>query len=269
MLVLSMDNQESEINVAIVSGAARGIGRAITTELADRGWRVVAIDICESIPLVPYPLSSREELQSLSRSNGIETMEIDVRDPKACAKAVELAESMGRLTAAIACAGVIIGGEPAWLSAPDSARILFDINYFGVTNLMQAALTSMLQNSQDQPGRLVAISSAGAKRPLNLLSHYCASKAAVSAYMANLALELSGTLITANTVSPGSTATPILEASAKLYSLASDDEFRMHHTTKRLISPAEVAKSVLFLLSDAGSSITGSELLIDGGLRLT
>ncbi|NNN13768.1 MAG: SDR family mycofactocin-dependent oxidoreductase [Acidimicrobiaceae bacterium] len=264
-----MESQNGPTKVAIVSGAARGIGRAIATELAAQGWRVVAIDICDNIPLVPYPLSSSEELQSLSNANGVETMEIDVRDPQACAKAAKLAESLGQLTAAIACAGVIIGGEPAWLSTPESTRILFDVNYFGVINLMQAALASMLQNSQDRQGRLIAISSAGAKRPLNLLSHYCASKAAVSAYMSNLALELSGTSITANAVSPGSTATPILEASAKLYALASEEEFKVHHTTKRLISPSEVAESVLFLLSDAASSITGSELLIDGGLRLT
>lgn len=264
-----MESQNGVTKVAIVSGAARGIGRAVTTELAARGWRVVAIDICENIPLVPYALSRSEELQSLSNLDGIQIMEIDVRDPQACVKAVELADSIGQLTAAIACAGVVIGGEPAWLSTPESARILFDVNYFGVTNLMQVALTSMLQSPQDRPGRLIAISSAGAKRPLNLLSHYCASKAAVSAFMANLALELSGTLITANTVSPGSTATPILRASAKLYALASEEEFKVHHTTKRLISPSEVAESVLFLLSDAASSITGSELLIDGGLRLT
>ncbi len=267
-----MVSQNGPKKVAIVSGAARGIGRAVASELAGRGWGVVAIDICKDIPQVPYSLATRRDLESLSKLAGVVTVESDVRDPIACAQAVQIAESVGELTAVIAAAGVMIGGNPAWLTSPELAKTLFEVNYFGVTNLMGAALKSMIQDSQalpGRPGRLIAISSAGARRPLNLLSHYCATKAAVCAYMENLALDLAGSSITANTVSPGSTATLILEASAKIYGLSSGEDFKIHHTTKRLITTREIAESVLFLLSDAASSITGSELLIDGGLRLS
>ena len=144
----------------------------------------------------------------------------DARDPRALAAAVGEAERRwGGLDAAIAVAGVIAGGVPAWELPAEQETALLDINLGGVLNLARAAVPALLRRPVPRRGRFIAVASAAATRGLPMLAAYCAAKAGVAGFVRALAAELGGTGVTANAVSPGSTATPVLDESARLYCL--------------------------------------------------
>jgi NAD(P)-dependent dehydrogenase (short-subunit alcohol dehydrogenase family) len=101
-----------------------------------------------------------------------------------------------------------------------------------------------------------------------MLAAYCAAKAGVAGFVRALATELRGTGITANAVSPGSTGTPILDESARLYGLPSAESFAAQQPLERLLEPGEVAAVLAFLAGDGSSGMTGSVVPVDGGLAL-
>jgi NAD(P)-dependent dehydrogenase (short-subunit alcohol dehydrogenase family) len=101
-----------------------------------------------------------------------------------------------------------------------------------------------------------------------MLAAYCAAKAGVTGMIRALAVELWGTGITANTVSPGSTDTPILAESARLYGLEGPRTFAAQQPIGRLIAPEEIAAAIDFLLSDRAAAVTGAVVPVDGGLGL-
>lgn len=257
--------------VALVTGAARGIGAATVRALAEDGWRVLAVDSAADDPALPYPMGTEAELHELAGSLGdqVSAYRADVRDLAALAAAVAEAEvRWGGLDAAIAAAGVIAGGVPAWDVPRDQEQAVLDVNLGGVLNLARAALPALLRRSEPRAGRFLAVASAAATRGLPQLAAYCASKAGVAGFVRALAVELGGTGITANAVSPGSTATPILDESARLYALASRHDFAAQQPAGRLLEPSEVAAALAFLASEKSSGMTGAVVPVDGGLAL-
>jgi NAD(P)-dependent dehydrogenase (short-subunit alcohol dehydrogenase family) len=90
----------------------------------------------------------------------------------------------------------------------------------------------------------------------------------VAGFVRALAVELGGTGVTANAVSPGSTATPILDESARLYGLPSAASFGAQQPLRRLLDPGEVAAVVAFLAGDEAGAMTGAVVPVDGGLAL-
>jgi SDR family mycofactocin-dependent oxidoreductase len=266
--------------VALVTGAARGIGAATVTALAADGWRVVAVDRCADDPALPYPLGSRDELDRVvadacavagtaAGAAAVIAAQADTRAPDALTAAVRLAEERwGGLDAAVAAAGVIAGGLPAWQVAPGQEQAVLDIDLGGVLNLARVAVPAMLRRPEPRQGRFLAVASAAATRGLPMLAAYCAAKAGVAGFVRALAAELGGTGVTANAVSPGSTATPILDESARLYGLPSASAFAAQQPLGRLLSPAEVAAVIAFLAGDGASAVTGAVVPVDGGLAL-
>jgi len=266
--------------VALVTGAARGIGAATVAALAADGWRVVATDRCADDPAVPYPLGSRDDLdQVVARANAaapgaasgaaVVAAQADTRDPDALAAAVRLAEERwGGLDAAVAAAGVIAGGVPAWEVPPGQQQAVLDIDLGGVLTLARVAVPALLRRPEPRRGRFVAVASAAATRGLPMLAAYCAAKAGVAGFVRALAAELGGTGVTANAVSPGSTATAILAESARLYGLPAAGAFAAQQPLGRLLDPAEVAAVIAFLAGDGADAMTGAVVPVDGGLAL-
>ena len=266
--------------VALVTGAARGIGAATVTALAAAGWRVVAVDRCADDPALPYRLGSRgdldrvvEEARAAAGDAAAGDMAVaaraDTRDPEALAAAVRLAEERwGGLDAAVAAAGVIAGGVPAWQVPLEQQQAVLDIDLGGVLTLARVAVPALLRRPEPRRGRFLAVASAAATRGLPMLAAYCAAKAGVAGFVRALAAELGGTGVTANAVSPGSTATLLLEESARLYHLPAADAFAAQQPLGRLLAPAEVAAVIAFLAGDGASAMTGAIVPVDGGLAL-
>jgi SDR family mycofactocin-dependent oxidoreductase len=262
--------------VALVTGAARGIGAATVQALAADGWRVLAVDMAADDPAIPYRLASRSDLVAVVAAAGlagepghVADFVADVRDVAALQSAVAKAESRwGGLDAAIACAGVIAGGQPQWAVPPAQERAVLDIDLGGVLNLARAAVPALLRRPQPRSGRFLAVTSAAATRGLPTLAAYCAAKAGVAGLIRALGAELGDSGITANAVSPGSTSTVMLDESARLYDLAGAADFARQQPMDRLLDPAEVAAVLAFLAGSASSGMTGAVVPVDGGMAL-
>ncbi|HSY16622.1 MAG TPA: mycofactocin-coupled SDR family oxidoreductase [Jatrophihabitantaceae bacterium] len=257
--------------VALVTGAARGIGAATVIALAADGWSVLAVDLVADDPALPYPLAGPSDLAAVVEEAGERVLPFvaDVRDAGALEAAVARAQQRwGGLDAAIACAGVIAGGLPLWQVPAEQERAVLDVNLGGVLNLARVAVPVLLRRPAPRAGRFIAVASAAATRGLPLLAAYCAAKAGVAGLIRSLAVELADTGVTANAVSPGSTATPILAESARLYGLDDATSFAGQQPVGRLIDPAEVAAVLAFLAGTASSGMTGAVVPVDGGLAL-
>lgn len=254
----------------MVTGAARGIGAATVRALVADGWSVLAIDAATNDPALPYPMGTRDELHALAEAlPDVLAYEADVRDLGALDAAVARAESeWGGLDAAVAAAGVIAGGTDAWEVPPEQESAVLDVNLGGVLNLARVAVPALLRRPEPRSGRFLAVASAAATRGLPQLAAYCAAKAGVAGFVRALAVELGGTGVTANAVSPGSTDTPILAQSARLYGLDSASEFGPQQPVGRLLGPAEIAAVIAFLAGAGSSGMTGSVVPVDGGLAL-
>lgn len=252
----------------MVTGAARGIGAATVHRLAGAGWRVVATDACCDDPDVDYPLGTRAELEGVCApyDGAVLAHVADVRSVAALQAGVQLAlDRFGGLDAAVAGAAVMAGGKDAWEESDSTWRLLLDVDVLGVLNLARAAVPALLQRPEPRSGRFVAIASVAAERGLWRLSAYTAAKHAVLGLVRGLAADLRGTGVTSTAVSPGSTDTAMLRATAALYEMPEVQEFAAHQLIDRLIDPAEVATVIGWLCAAEAGAVTGSVVQVDGG----
>lgn len=265
------------MRVAVVTGAARGIGAATVVGLAAAGWNVVAVDRCSDDPRLPYRLGTEAELSEVvarARTIGpsgdcIRAVIGDATSTEDMGRAVAEAErTYGGLDAMVAIAGVIAGGVPLWEMPPEQQEAVLDANLKSVLVASRTGIPALLRREPPRSGRFVAVASAAATRGLPMLAVYCAAKAGVTGLIRALAAELRGTGVTANAVSPGSTATPILDESARLYGLESAEAFSSQQPISRLIRPDEVAAAIVWLVDAAPDALTGASVPVDGGLSL-
>lgn len=254
--------------VAIVTGAARGIGAATALELVRAGWAVVAVDRAADDPRLPYALGTHEGLAALVRDR-VEVLAGDAASEDVLREAVAIAaRSFGGLDAFVASAGVIAGGMPLWEMPAAEVEAVLEVNLLAVVTAARVAVPALLRRPQPRDGRFIAVASTAATRGLPQLSAYCAAKAGVAGLIRGLATDLRGTGVTANAVSPGSTRTPLLEESARLYGHDSGESFASHAPLERLLEPEEVAAFIAWLAGPGGSGATGADFPFDGGLSL-
>jgi SDR family mycofactocin-dependent oxidoreductase len=247
--------------LAVVTGAARGIGAAVAVQLAEQGWSLVLADACSAQPGVDYAMPSPADLEAVAERCGADVLCADVAAPDFVAQLTDVLAGR-RVDAAVAAAGVI-AGSPAWATDETVWSTLVDVNLHGTRRLAEATVPGMVAAGA---GRFVAIASAAAMRAMPQLAAYSAAKAAVVGYVRALAADLAGTGVLANAVCPGSTRGAMLAASADVYDLLGQDEFAGQHLVRRLLEPEEVAAAVVWLCGPGASALTGSVLPVDGGL---
>lgn len=257
--------------VALVTGAARGIGAATTTLLARQGYSVLALDWCAGADppsTVPYRMPTIDDLDAVAKYAGDNVVPYvaDVRDRAALQAAVaEVMSRWGRLDAAVAAAAVILGGRPLWETPSAELEMLWEIDVLGVWNTAAAAVPAMLANPDPRGCRFVAVASAAAHHGLFRLAGYNAAKHAVVGIVKGLAADLVGTGVTAAAVSPGSTRTEMLNHSAAIYGLEDPGRFADRQLVRRLLEPEEIAAAIAFCCSPEGAAVNGSVIEAQGG----
>ena len=238
---------------AVVTGATRGIGRAIATAFLEKGAQVIGL----------YG-GNEEAARSFEREQGkfsdrLHLFQCDVSDYKAVEKFYGLIEDrFDTIDILINNAGIRRDGVLAMLGPDDWQRVI-DVNLSGSYNMAKFAVQLMMKQKY---GRIVFITSPMAHLGFAGQANYAASKAGQIGMMHSLSKETARRNITVNCVSPGFIATELIEDLPE----AQVREYRKMVPMRRFGSPEEVAEAVLFLSGPKASYITGSVLEIDGGL---
>jgi SDR family mycofactocin-dependent oxidoreductase len=258
--------------VAIVTGAARGIGAATVDALVNDGYCVVAVDRCRDIAEVPYALATPADLEGVVARHGDSVLGLvgDVRSAADMQLAVETAtRHFGGLDTVVACAGVVAAGGPLWEITDAAWDAVWSVNVLGTRRLIEAAAPTLIANGRESQSRIVAVASAAGSTGLYHLAAYSSAKHAVLGLVRGVAMDLAEHGVNANVVSPGSTRTAMLKASADVYGLANEEEFVSSQPIGRLIEPHEVAATIAWLCSPAASAITGADIAVDGGMTVS
>ena len=242
---------------AIVTGAAHGFGRAIAKLLADAGATVWGGDVLES---------ELEETRALCGER-CHVRRLDVTDRAAVQGFVKAAEGeAGRLDILVNDAGGVLGqvGRPIEEITAPQWQAIFDVNVTGAFNCIQAAVPAMKARRY---GRIVNISSgAGLRTSLTGIQAYAAAKAAQIGLTRQLAQELGPFGITVNNVAPGFIrSNPSTEKQWDSYGAEGQKRLVDSFYLKRLGTADDIAKAVLFFVSDLSPWITGQILSVDGG----
>ena len=258
--------------VAVVTGAASGIGRATALRLGREGARVALLDRqAEGLA------ATAAQLQQAGAES--QQHSLDITDQEQVNQIVaQVAQSWGVLHILVNAAGISQAGPTSYgpgleVSEADWDRMM-DVNLMGTVHCALAAAQHMRSRRQ---GRIVNVASiAGAVPRINMAS-YCVSKAAVRMFTKSLALELAAFNITVNAVAPGPTQTPMLGSAA-----GGDDPqahermiagipelYRLGIPLGKLGQPEDVASAIQYLASDEAHHLTGVILNVDGMAQLT
>jgi SDR family mycofactocin-dependent oxidoreductase len=267
-----------EGKVAFVTGAARGQGRSHAVRLAQEGADIIAVDLCDQIPSVPYPMSTPEDLAETVRQveavdRRIVAYHADVRDLDGLTKAFEAGVStLGPVDIVLGNAGIAPMGsdESDAATAARLFRDVIDTNLVGVWNTLYVSARSMLD--RDQGGAIVLTSSTQGLSGRGgdgsaAAAAYTASKHGVVGLMRSFANWLSPHNIRVNTVNPTAAATPMAQNAV----IDAWVQKRPGGTVQGnlmpvgLIEAVDVSNAILWLVSDAARYVTGVALPVDAG----
>lgn len=245
--------------VAIVTGAANGIGKACAIRLAKEGMAVGVLDIdlpgCEKV------------VEEITRNNGKAiALKASVADRKQVTEAFgKLREAFGPVTVIVNNAGVV-KFEPFEEITDDTWDRIFEVNVKGVFIMTQVGLADM---KAAKWGRVINISSSSAQTGAVTLAHYSSSKGAVVSLTRTLAQELGPYGITVNNVPPGSVLqTQMSEANKKVMPI-SEETLLKTLPVRRTGVPSDIANAVAWLASEETSYVTGQTISVNGGRVVT
>jgi len=242
-----------ENQVAVVTGAGRGIGHAIALRLAKEGARVASVSRTES-----NAQKTADEINSV-RADTAKAYAVDVADQAAVQKAaVQIFEEFGRVDILVNNAGVTRDGLSMRMSMDDWDTVL-NTNLKGAFNFTQAVMRPMIKQ---RSGRIINISSIAGLTGNAGQANYAASKAGLIGLTKTLARELASRGITVNAVAPGLIETDM--------TIVLSDEIRQSILQKvplgKLGEPDDIAAAVAYLASAEAKYITGQVLTVDGGM---
>lgn len=250
--------------VALVSGAAQGIGAAVVDALATQGASVALLDVQPCVEDYARQLSQRHDRPMLG-------IALDISDNTAVTDAVASIEAtLGPIAILVNVAGILRMDAVLDISSEDWLRT-FAVNTHGVFHLSTAVARYMVQR---RCGSIITVGSNAANVPRTRMAAYAAAKAAAHQFTRCLGLELAASGIRCNIVSPGSTDTPmqcqLWTSSDAVNSIlhGSPADFRLGIPLQRLATPQDIAASVCFLASDEARHITLHDLRVDGGATL-
>ncbi|KJS53042.1 2,3-dihydro-2,3-dihydroxybenzoate dehydrogenase [Streptomyces rubellomurinus] len=250
--------------IALVTGAAGGIGAAVVRALAEQGTTVAALDRDEEGLRAMADALAADGLRA-------EPYPVDVSDHRAVEQTVDRVErELGPVDQLVNAAGILRLGEVRDFSVEDWTAT-FAVNVNGVFHVSRAVIDRMIPRRR---GAVVTVASNAASTPRTEMAAYAASKAAATMFTKSLGLEVAKYGIRCNLVAPGSTDTPMLssmwhdETGPRNTLRGRPDAFRVGIPLNKLARPADIAAAVLFLLSDAAGHITLHDLTVDGGASL-
>ncbi|WP_068274053.1 mycofactocin-coupled SDR family oxidoreductase [Aldersonia kunmingensis] len=261
--------------VAFITGAARGQGRAHAVKMAGEGADIIAIDVCGKLPdCVPYDSATPEDLDETVRlveetGRRIVTSIVDTRDYEGMRDAVDrgVAE-LGRLDIIVANAG--IASPQVWDQiTPESFRDVMDVNVTGTWNAVMAGAQKIIDGGRG--GSIILISSAAGIKMQPFMIHYTASKHAITGMAKAFAAELGKHSIRVNSVHPGPVLTPMGtgEMPAQISAAGESNPQLAHMLTPFLPSwvamPEDIADTVCWLASNESKMITAQAIAVDQG----
>jgi SDR family mycofactocin-dependent oxidoreductase len=271
-----------EGKIALVTGAARGQGRNHAVRLAEQGADVIALDICEDLPTVPYPLATEDDLAATAESvekagRRVFSAKVDIRDADRLNDVVARAVSeLGGLDIVSVNAGICSYGEILDLTA-DQWKEQLDVNLTGSFNTAKATIPHIL--ARGGGGSVIFTASTCGLEVVPGIGHYNASKYGVVALTKTLALELGERGVRVNAVCPTNVATPMFQNDPTMKLFFPDVENpvladfeapgsvarQMHVIPIPWVEVDDITNAVMYLASDEARYVTGTTLVVDAG----
>lgn len=243
----------------VVTGATKGLGRETALLLAEEGASIVGVGRNSGD-------GRRLEEDSRELAGDIAFVSGDVREEDTSGRAIEVCmERFGRLDIMVANAGILGPETPLHETDTGDFDEVFDVNVRGLFYDCRAAVKAMLEGNG---GSIVTVGSILSVAADPMLTSYTATKAAVLGLTKAIAVDYAARDIRCNCVLPGDMETPMIEEyfAATGDPAAAREEMERTYPIKRLAQPREVAQAIRFLASPESSYVTGTHLLVDGGL---
>jgi SDR family mycofactocin-dependent oxidoreductase len=266
--------------VALVTGAARGIGRACAIRFAEEGADIALVDIGRDIETVPYRGARADQLADVAteiEGAGARAIAVsaDVRDGGALRRAAaRTVAELGRLDVLVAAAGIDSWGK-AWELTDEQWQTMIDVNLTGVWQSAKAVTPHMIERGS---GSMILIGSVLSHKHNPGFAHYTAAKHGVLGLTRAFALELAPYMIRVNSVDPTAVRTDMTinpnflgELSGREAGTVDDAEERLLRWNAMpllMVEPIDIANAVLFLASEESRYITGVSLPVDLGAML-